>query len=77
LIEQHRRTIEKLTDRQVVEQLYFTQLLMLIFSFLLGIFMFDQWTDFTALWQMHDMRILTYGIGGASLVIIIDAIVMK
>ncbi|WP_144556998.1 CPBP family intramembrane glutamic endopeptidase [Bacillus pumilus] len=77
MIEQHRRIIEKLTDRQVVEQLYFTQLLMLIVSFLLGIFMFDQWTDFTALWQIHDMRILTYGIGGALLVIIVDSIVMK
>ena len=39
--------------------------------------MFDHWTDFTALWQIRDMRILTYGIGGALLVIIVDAIVMK
>ena len=45
--------------------------------FLLGMFMFDHWTDFTALWQIRDMRILTYGIGGALLVIIVDAIVMK
>lgn len=39
--------------------------------------MFNHWTDFTALWQIRDMRILTYGIGGALLVIILDAIVMK
>ncbi|MDM5298567.1 CPBP family intramembrane metalloprotease [Bacillus pumilus] len=77
MIEQHRQIIQKLSDRQVVEQLYFTQVAMLIVSLLLGIFMFDHFTDFTALWQIRDVRIVIYGIGGAILVIIIDAIVMK
>ncbi|BBP90393.1 hypothetical protein BsIDN1_40110 [Bacillus safensis] len=39
--------------------------------------MFDHWTDFTSLWEIQDARILTYGIGGAAVVIIVDAIVMK
>ncbi|MFS0656383.1 CPBP family intramembrane glutamic endopeptidase [Bacillus sp. 179-C3.3 HS] len=77
MIKQHRQIIQKLTDRQIVEQLYFTQLLMCIVSLLLGIFVFDQLTDFTALWDIRDVRILTYGIGGALLVIIVDAVVMK
>ncbi|WP_353855387.1 CPBP family intramembrane glutamic endopeptidase [Bacillus sp. Bos-x628] len=77
MIEQHRQIIQKLTDRQAVEQLYFTQLLMLVVSFLLGIFMFEHFSDFTALWQLNDIKIVTYGVGGALIVIVLDAIVMK
>ncbi|MGE6629497.1 CPBP family intramembrane glutamic endopeptidase [Bacillus sp. NPDC077027] len=77
MIDKHRDIIQKLTDRQALEQLYFTQIMMLIISAILGFFMFDQFADFIALWQFHDVRILTYGIGAAMIVIITDIAVMK
>ncbi|WP_299088286.1 CPBP family intramembrane glutamic endopeptidase [uncultured Metabacillus sp.] len=69
--------IKQLTDKQIIQNLYFTQFLLLVISGILGFFLFDSVEDFLALWMVTNHSYLLYGIGAAMIVILIDFIIMK
>ncbi|MCV9888314.1 CPBP family intramembrane glutamic endopeptidase [Metabacillus halosaccharovorans] len=69
--------IKQLTDKQIVQNLYFTQLLLICFSFVLGIFLFHDVYEFFQLFLKRDLQFIYYGIGTALFVIIVDFIIFK
>ena len=69
--------INQLTDKQIVQNLYFTQLLLLSIAIALGFFLFDEIEEFLDLWVIRDYLFVIYGIGLALIVIIVDFIIMK
>lgn len=67
--------IKQLTDKQIVQNLYFTQLILLIISSVLAILLFSNVEEFIELWILTDARIIGYGIAVALLVIVVDTII--
>lgn len=77
MFKKQNEVIKQLTDKQIVQNLYFTQILLLIISFILGTFLFQGYEEFLDLWSVHDYSFVTYGVGTALFVIIVDFIIMK
>lgn len=69
--------IKNISDKDILLHLYFTQFLLLIFSFLLGVILFNDTHSFYTLWVFPDWNILWFGVGTALLVIIIDLTLLK
>ncbi|MFN2745559.1 MULTISPECIES: CPBP family intramembrane glutamic endopeptidase [Bacillus] len=69
--------IRRLSDGEMLKQLYFSQILMLVLAMLFGVFLFADAGDFFSLWQLFDLNILTFGIPLAFFVILADLAVMK
>lgn len=68
--------IKGLTDKELLSQLYLTQILLLAITFILGLFLFDRFSflhkvDFT------DVRILFVGVPAGAAVVIIDILLMR
>jgi len=77
LFKNQNELIKQLTDKQIVQNLYFTQLLLICFSFVLGIFLFHDVYEFLQLFDIRDLQFIYYGIGTALFVIIVDFIIFK
>ncbi|ETB69581.1 hypothetical protein CHCC14820_3294 [Bacillus paralicheniformis] len=77
MLKKQSEIIRRLSDREMLKQLYFSQMLMLFTALLMGIFLFDDADDFLSLWNPSDLSILKYGAPLAALVIIADLMVMK
>jgi len=77
LFKNQNEQIKQLTDNQIVQNLYFTQLLLICFSFVLGIFLFHDVYEFLQLFDIRDLQFIYYGIGTALFVIIVDFIIFK
>ncbi|WP_240050803.1 CPBP family intramembrane glutamic endopeptidase [Metabacillus litoralis] len=69
--------IKHLTDKQIVQNLYFTQLLLLVLSLVLSVFLFNSPQSFFELFEYKNLTFIYYGIGVALLVIIVDFIIFK
>lgn len=69
--------IKHLTDKQIVQNLYFTQLLVLVLALVLSVFLFDNPESFFELFTYKNHTSIYYGIGVAILVIIVDFIIFK
>lgn len=77
MLKKQEELIKQLSDKQIVQNLYFTQVLLLIISLVLGIFLFQPFNEFLELWLVRDYSFVYYGIGTALLVIFVDFIIMK
>ncbi|WP_307891871.1 CPBP family intramembrane glutamic endopeptidase [Bacillus swezeyi] len=77
MLKKQTEIIKRLSDREMLKQLYASQALMLVLALLLGIFLFDDIGGFFSLWNGFDPNILTYGVPLSVLVILIDLAVMK
>ena len=77
MLKKQTEIISRLSDREMLKQLYFSQLLMLCTAVLTGAFLFDDINDFFSLWNIRDIRILTFGVPLAVFVIAVDLAVMK
>ncbi|MBO1513896.1 CPBP family intramembrane glutamic endopeptidase [Metabacillus bambusae] len=77
MLKKQNELIKQLTDKQIVQNLYFTQFLLLCIAIALGFFLFDQIEEFFDLWIIRDYLFVIYGIGLALIVIIVDFIIMK
>lgn len=77
MLKKQNELIKQLTDKQIVQNLYFTQFILLFIGITLGFFLFDQIEDFLDLWVIRDYLFVIYGIGLALIVIIVDFIIMK
>lgn len=73
----YRELINSATDKELQNSLYLTQVMILIISFILGMFLFDDLAEFTALiiWDLRQI-ILWGGIAGVA-VVLLDLILMK
>jgi membrane protease YdiL (CAAX protease family) len=69
--------VQNLSDKELLINLYFTQLILLILAFLLGSILFDRWSDFFHLFHWSDPNILYLGGGAGFLVVIIDTVLTK
>ena len=69
--------IKQLTDKQIVQNLYFTQLLLILISFTIGIFLFHSVQEFLSLFHLRNLQFVYFGIGTALFVIIVDFIIFK
>lgn len=69
--------IKQLSDRDLIINLYFTQLLLLCIALILGHFLFGSVKDMKTLFQWADLRILYIG-GSAGLVVVLtDVLLLK
>ena len=73
----YRELIQSATDKELLNSLYLTQVMILIISFILGMFLFDDLREFTNLfiWDLPQI-ILWGGIAGVA-VVLLDLILMK
>jgi uncharacterized protein len=73
----YRELINRATDKELQNSLYLTQVMILIISFILGMFLFDDLAEFIDLfiWDLQQI-ILWGGIAGVA-VVLLDLILMK
>ncbi|PLT28301.1 CPBP family intramembrane glutamic endopeptidase [Peribacillus deserti] len=69
--------IKTLTDKELVFHLLLTQFILVVLSFLLGIFLFEDWAEFKSLFILDDKRIWTIGLPAGLLVVALDIFLMK
>ncbi|MED4532226.1 CPBP family intramembrane glutamic endopeptidase [Metabacillus fastidiosus] len=77
MLKKQNELIKQLSDKQIVQQLYFTQMLLLFISFILSFFLFDSYADFMDLWKISDYQFIFCGAVVAFIVILLDFIVTK
>lgn len=69
--------INELTDREIMFHLMATQVILLIVSLVLGLFLFEDWASFYAIFQWGDTKIWTIGGLAGLCIVILDIILMK
>lgn len=69
--------IKQLTDKELHMNLFFTQIILLMISAGLGIFLFNDISSFFGLFRLKDWDIVTIGGSAAALVILFDILMMK
>ncbi|WP_077618635.1 CPBP family intramembrane glutamic endopeptidase [Bacillus sinesaloumensis] len=69
--------IKNLQDKEIVFHLYLTQGILLLISFGLGYFLFENWSSFLKLWIWDDWNILVIGSAFALAVVCIDLLLIK
>jgi uncharacterized protein len=68
--------IRMMGDREVLIHLYFTQLLLIVVSAIIGFFLFDLST-FRKIWHFDVVTVLKYGGGSAMIILAIDFLLMR
>ncbi|WP_175991170.1 CPBP family intramembrane glutamic endopeptidase [Bacillus sp. Marseille-Q1617] len=68
--------IKQLTKKQLTFHLFFTQIVLLTISFLLGIFLFEEWSTFGSQFRWTS-SIWTVGLSLGLIVVILDLVLMK
>ena len=69
--------IKDIKDKDLIISLYFTQMLLLMIAFILGIFLFDSLSAFLALFTIVDSNILIVGGTVGLIVVLVDLLFMK
>lgn len=75
--DQYRELINGLSDKELSFHLLLTQFLLLAVSFILGVFLFDGFTDFLDLFNWNDPLIWQVGTLAGISVVILDLTLMK
>lgn len=75
--DQYRELINGLSDKELSFHLLLTQFLLLAVSFILGVFLFDGFTDFRELFNWNDPLIWQVGTLAGISVVILDLTLMK
>lgn len=75
--DQYRELINGLSDKELSFHLLLTQFLLLAVSFILGVFLFDEFTDFLELFNWNDPLIWQVGTLAGISVVILDLTLMK
>ena len=68
--------ISSLTDKELISQLYLTQIILLVISFILSIFLYDHFSYFKHM-NWSDFQIMSLGIPSGIAVVIVDLLLMK
>ncbi|GAA0458774.1 CPBP family intramembrane glutamic endopeptidase [Alkalibacillus silvisoli] len=69
--------VKQLTDRELILNVYFSQLLFLVIATVLVFFFFDSVSDFMALWDFNVREVLLYAVVPAVIVVLINIILIK
>ncbi len=69
--------IKDIKDKDLIISLYFTQMLLLMIAFILGIFLFDSLSAFLDLFTIVDSNILIVGGTAGLIVVLVDLLFMK
>ncbi|KOP83279.1 CPBP family intramembrane metalloprotease [Cytobacillus solani] len=69
--------IKEISTKQLLFHLYFTQLILLTISLILGIILFDSLSEFLNLFQWNDYRIFLIGGVAGLAVVLLDLILMR
>jgi uncharacterized protein len=69
--------IKDLSDNELLFHVYTTQILLFLISFILGIFLFDHYSDFFDLFKWNDPSIVTIGGLAGLIIVLFDIIFMK
>ncbi|KGX85947.1 CPBP family intramembrane glutamic endopeptidase [Pontibacillus litoralis] len=68
--------IKQLTDRQLVNQVYVTQLLLFSIAIVLAFLMIDSFNEWATIWMWDSSVILRYGVMAGLIVFLIDVVLM-
>jgi len=71
-----RETIQSMSDREILFHLYMTQLLLLITSIFIAVFLLD-WPTVRQMWHFDGQEVVLYGGGGALVVLALDFLMMR
>jgi len=77
LFKKQNELIKQLTDKQIIQNLYMTQLILLAIAVGLSFLLFDQFHEFLILFNAPFQQALKWGVGLAIIVIIIDYLIFK
>ena len=69
--------INQLTDKQLLYNLFLTQIIILTISLFLGMILFEDISAFLNLFNFNDFNILLVGVPAGLLVVIFDVVMMK
>ena len=69
--------IKELSDKQLLLQLYATQVLLLVISAVMGFFLFESKSDFFRIFQWEDSNIIVFGGGVGLAVVALDLFLTK
>lgn len=69
--------VKSLSVKELLYNVYLTQLIIIVIAFIIGFFLFDSWSEFFSLFQWSDWRILYIGIPIGLLIVLYDWIMMK
>jgi membrane protease YdiL (CAAX protease family) len=77
MLNKQKTIVNRLSDRELLIQLYITQLIMLFIACGFGFFLFPDLTSFLVLWNITDIRIVIYGGALAAVTIMADFAAMR
>ncbi|KRF63483.1 hypothetical protein ASG99_04980 [Bacillus sp. Soil768D1] len=69
--------IKQLTDKQLLYNLFITQIILLTLAFFLGIILFNDRSTFFDLFIFNDLNILLFGIPAGIIVVLFDLFMMR
>lgn len=69
--------IKQLTDKQLLYNLFLTQIILLTLAFFLGIILFNERSTFFELFIFNDLNILLFGIPAGIIVVLFDVFMMR
>ncbi|MGG0284556.1 type II CAAX endopeptidase family protein [Peribacillus butanolivorans] len=69
--------IKQLTDKQLLYNLFLTQIILLTLAFFLGIILFNDRSTFFDLFIFNDLNIVLFGIPAGIIVVLFDLFMMK
>ncbi|WP_285766261.1 type II CAAX endopeptidase family protein [Peribacillus sp. SI8-4] len=69
--------IKEMTDKQLLYNLFLTQIILLTLALFLGIILFEDRSAFFDLFSFNDLNILLVGVPAGVLVVVLDMILMK
>ncbi|GGJ59971.1 hypothetical protein GGR02_000789 [Anoxybacillus voinovskiensis] len=71
-----RETIQSMSEREILLHLYMTQLLLLVTSIFIAVFLLD-WPTVRHMWRFDFREVVLYGGGGALFVLALDFLMMR
>ena len=71
------KLVAQMTDKELLLNLYVTQIILRLHSFIIGLFVFDSWSTFLQLFQWNPFEIFIIGGTVALAVIIFDILLFK
>lgn len=77
MLKKQHELIKQLSDKQIVQQLYFTQILLLFISVILSVILFQSYEEFWDLWKINSYQFIFYSVAVAGIVILLDFFIMK
>jgi uncharacterized protein len=77
LLNKQTELINKMTDRQVLLNVYMTQFVLGMVAVGLSVLLFENWRRFYELFTWQPAQLLVFGCGSALIVIIVDVILVK